>query len=823
MKKNGVKRAVAIGLTTVMLLSLAACGKGNGAQTPDYREFVFGETARIEVEKGNNAYFNEVIPYGDKICTIFSEVIYPEGVDDGSVLDGTGEDDMEIFLPGAMGTPQPDATEVTQESSQENVQEEVSEENEETDSGEVEGESESDTETEENPEDVYPEEWEYENFYTIVNATVYNQDGSVEFATEITLNNAEGMHQITADANTETFYMVVTDADMGWYVRKYDKAGTELASVAIQADEYTYVSRLIPTQDGKLIVGMEQEIRVFDQDLKFQNQIKTDSYMTSLIKIKDGRILAILDSEKSDGSYIQIAKVFDVQGCAFGEEYELPENLMYGQYKDGMGTYDIIFSTSEGIFGYTLESEAPVKIMGFVESDIDSQGTDGAVLVTESVAAISYRNEETWELEGIAIYQKTDPSEIQEKDIITVGMMMYDSEIAGAVVEFNKNSETTRIQIKSYETENSDWETAQKAFNNDLISGNCPDVVFIAGTTDQLYRYMEKGTFEPLNSYFEKDAEIKEEDIMPNVKEALSVDGKMYAVAPHFYVVTAAMKSKYVPENGRITFEELMALEEQLGTKAFYEYTQEAILYQVMCMGYEDFLDVRNGKCDFGEEFTEALKYISQYPKEINYDDMKDYSVYETLYRNDTALMEYVYLADFREFNREEKGVFGEEITLVGFPGRETSGAVINMDQILAISSKSKHKDAAWEFVRSFMTTEYQENLNYNFPTRLSVCQQNMEEQMKRPYYTDMDGNKIEYDETYWFGENEMTLTPITRDRAEYVMQYISSVDSVYYSNEKIMDIVREEAEPYFAGQKTAEQAVEIIQSRVQTYVNEGR
>ena len=85
----------------------------------------------------------------------------------------------------------------------------------------------------------------------------------------------------------------------------------------------------------------------------------------------------------------------------------------------------------------------------------------------------------------------------------------------------------------------------------------------------------------------------------------------------------------------------------------------------------------------------------------------------------------------------------------------------------------------------------------------------------------DDNGNKVEYDETYWIGDQEIILEPLTAERAQELKDYVLSVDKLYYYDAAIVDIICEEAAPFFAGQKTAEQAAEIIQSRVQIYVNE--
>ena len=79
------------------------------------------------------------------------------------------------------------------------------------------------------------------------------------------------------------------------------------------------------------------------------------------------------------------------------------------------------------------------------------------------------------------------------------------------------------------------------------------------------------------------------------------------------------------------------------------------------------------------------------------------------------------------------------------------------------------------------------------------------------------------WDETFWLNDEEIILEPISKDRVDYIRSCIENTDSVYYYDEDIMEIIEEEAGAFFAGQKTAKQVADIIQSRAQIYVNESR
>ena len=89
--------------------------------------------------------------------------------------------------------------------------------------------------------------------------------------------------------------------------------------------------------------------------------------------------------------------------------------------------------------------------------------------------------------------------------------------------------------------------------------------------------------------------------------------------------------------------------------------------------------------------------------------------------------------------------------------------------------------------------------------------------------YTDENGNKVEYDETYYINGEEILLPQLTQEQVDRIVSFVESVNKRGYYNEAISNIISEEAGAYFSGQKSARDVAGVIQSRVQVYVNENR
>ena len=63
----------------------------------------------------------------------------------------------------------------------------------------------------------------------------------------------------------------------------------------------------------------------------------------------------------------------------------------------------------------------------------------------------------------------------------------------------------------------------------------------------------------------------------------------------------------------------------------------------------------------------------------------------------------------------------------------------------------------------------------------------------------------------------------LTQEQADMVTDIINTTDKLYTEDTAVLDIVLEQAEAFFAGQKTAEEVAKLVQGKLSIYVNEQR
>lgn len=488
--------------------------------------------------------------------------------------------------------------------------------------------------------------------------------------------------------------------------------------------------------------------------------------------------------------------------------------------------YDVYLSDDYGVYGYNIGDAEITKIMDYISSDFSSNYLYQASFVDENTFVAYYYDDEGVQLSQ---FTKVPAEEVVDKIELTLGCYYLNYDIKQQLVDFNKNSDQYKIYVRDYSTYDTmdDYTQGLTRLNADIVSGDVPDIMLL-NSQMPVESYIAKGVFADLNEFFEKESQLKKEDLLPNVIEAVSYGDGLYRIAPSFSVSSFAAKTADVGEEPGWTMDEALALlaTKPEGTQLLSEITCSGFMYYTMWICGQEYVDWDSGECYFDTEgFKKILEYANSLPREIDYTGVMDDETYwqemETQYRNGKTILSMQYLSSFRDYAYAKQGTFGEDITFIGFPVENGLGGCLNIDQTMAISALSKNQDAAWEFVKSFFTEEYQDNLEYNFPVRISSMQKLEEKSWEKPYTVDEQGNKQEYDDYFYVGGMEVPVVPLTKEESGKVMDYIKSLNTICTYNEDLNNIITEETESYFSGQKSVDEVVEVIQSRAKIYVSE--
>ena len=653
-------------------------------------------------------------------------------------------------------------------------------------------------------------------------------------------------HYITNAGNIlmclcENYYNYDTGENrQSFSVRCIDSDGKELFNVNISEafkdtqDFYGFYNFSEDKEGNFYCTGGGDRLYVMDPAFNLLKVVEPEFYINQMVAFSDGTIYA---QYWDDATNRQQLKPFDLASGTFGEPFSLDglSSQMDGFYVPSSpdSAYPLFFQSNSGIFAYDPNTKQTVEILNWINSDIDNNSINSINIVDEKkIYASSF--DSTANACQLVEMNYVAPEDVVEKYVITLATASLDYNLRGAIFKFNRENSEYRISVKDYSIYNTsdDWNRSITNLNNDIVKGDIPDILHICSDMP-VTSYISKGMFADLYPLIEVDETIDlEKDYFTNVFKAFEVNGKLYELIPNVNIRTIVGKTSIVGEGPGWTMDEFNAvLAAHPNAMAFDDMTQEQLLELVCTVAIDQFIDRSTGKCSFDSDgFVKVLEFAKNLSQKSKWDDFNweevddDYWLNQELaYREDRVLLQAVFLYGYEQYWNLMMGTYGEDITFIGVPTDDRNGSSMTPELELAISSRSKYKDAAWEFLRYFLSDEYQSTLSWTVPVMKSQLQKQAEVAMKPQTWTDEDGNVHEYDNSFWIGDKEINIGRITQEYVDKFDAFLASIDRVARQDSTMMDIIKDDAKDFFGGAKSAEETAKIIQDRVQKYISESR
>ena len=581
-----------------------------------------------------------------------------------------------------------------------------------------------------------------------------------------------------------------------------------------------YLSGLLQDKEGNYYLGASKEIYVLRQDGSLSCEIPIGQYLTNLFAMKDGRV---------------VAAYYGNAGWTLEEVSPSQKNLQplassivfdYGTYQGGVDT-DLIYTQNAILYTCNLGDEKPTALLNWMDSDIDSNNlSDFTILPDGRVAAVTvdYSAGAT----ELGILTKKDRSEVPEKEILTYASLYVPYFAEKDIVAFNKQSDKYRIVVKEYGDESMSYADRAALLNADLTSGNAPDIIDLEYSALSLEEMVAAGVLEDLTPYLDGDDIITREDYVENALRAYERDGKLYGIMSCFGISTLVGKVSDVGEGSTWTVDDVLALvdSKESGVEIFNYADRTNVLHKMCALNEELFIDRENGTCDFSsEDFYKILEFASRFPQEYEYDPNAPSEIEKI--RSGKLLLLAESITSVSQYQMYEYE-FGEPVNFIGYPTFGKSGlTLVPNSTTVAMHASSKNKEGVWEFIRFNLTEKRQENMwtaNAGFPILKSALDKVLAEAMEDEYYEDEDGNKKLTSKSTWTtGDFTVEVYAATKEQVDRIREMIDTAQPGKIMEEKLYDIIREEAQAYFDGQKSAEDVAALIQNRVQTYLDETR
>lgn len=645
--------------------------------------------------------------------------------------------------------------------------------------------------------------------------------------------------------------------------RHLDAQGNELESVDLSElnskldeliGEEEYVNTTEFDSDGNIYAVTETHVYVLDPQMNLLFTLEGKNMWSGLIQLGSGLMgMQSWEYDEAAEKSTNYLRTIDREAQDWGATYVMPQNA-YNFYPGG-GDYLCYYQINDAIFGFKagetdengVGSGEGERLFSWVEADIDSSSVRSFFFLPDGrVTAITMDWPEDGKggpTIGVVVLTSTPRDQLPEKTTLVYATMYLSYDARGKIIDFNKKSETHRIEVKDYSeyvTGDDDGSAAIQKLNTEILAGSIPDI--LDTNSLPMRQYGAKGILEDLWPYIDSDPELGRDALMLRPLEANQQDGKLYEIFNSFNIRTAAGPGKIIGDRTSWTLAELQEALAQMpeGCSIFGESdTRDTMLSTVMSMNMDRFVDWDTGTCTFdSEDFKALLSFCSSFPAEFSWDnvDWDTWEGEEVRAMNGKQLLLQCYLGDFQWDVQRLGAIFNNDYTFIGYPKEDGGcGSSFITTRGVAMSSACKDKEGAWSFIRQVLLPQAKEDERYygNFPINKSDFDKMVAQALEPVYETDENGDPL-LDEsgepilmdmgTIWISEDmEVPVRATTQEDVDKIMALYNAVDSIYRYDEKIYNSVQEVASQYFAGDKPLDDAAKLIQSKVSLYVNESR
>lgn len=618
--------------------------------------------------------------------------------------------------------------------------------------------------------------------------------------------------------------------------------------ICVDSAEFSYKQIVHDTSQGKVsfadIVGKKNDtvyvllsddnaekviIRGYNiHDGKCTMEVFTD-YLTEGVILSDEYLYAVI-SQTSEDSYDTI-KI-----SAEGREVETVSVQMPEKWRKPVYQNETQYLENEkGLWYLDSSLNTWMNILNYSQTDMDQ--TSGAsyetYVVSPNKERILFHGHDTSKVS--MLFPGNNPNE-GKKAIVVAGIGIPD-DIVWAIQEYNRTDGQCHIEIQHLEEiiNKDDYLSAEgwidiQAYNNAVTdylwkkidSGEGPDIVIRSFSDASLLgtKYFEYGgLYTDLAPYW-NNMDIKwREQYISNVMESMMIDNQFYAIPLSFQVCSSSADNSCGMSADGTYFSWRKYMGESSQGEALYYMTNQAFLRESLSYDLDSFVNYDEERTKFDSaEFRALLELSSEYC--LSQQEWNDLKERPTVLKLDTYNA-----SDVRRVLSNQTNDNSYKFGRITADGAQD---VIRPETMVSITSKCKEMECAWNFIQYLLSSEVQEYqlrkehpVLGHFPVRWDSVDFLLEfyeyPELHEDFWREEYNSEGDYDEN-WTVES---VQSISSEDVSCFKHWISSIESVYYPDIEIIDLVVEEALAYYSGQRSEDDVINTISNRVQTVLDE--
>ena len=602
----------------------------------------------------------------------------------------------------------------------------------------------------------------------------------------------------------------------------------ELVLEGISAEYQGYT--LFQCADGDWLAYAGNELKKIDSNGETGVHTHVNGRVQDVCQLADGTIYALTYDEES--KKLVLRKV-DEETAEMGERDSF---YLYEASNMGAGMHisegeDVVYLLSEtGIQSISLKNGSISDVVLFQKTGFT---------LKNSIALETFRmiDEKQAELaKGSKLDRISWTNLAEDRKVLIFSTYIANSSTLGTfrnqwldicVAEFNKSQEEYYVVLEGQEEDES-REDRMKRTTIELMTGGGPDIMEVSSIENGA-DLIEKGILLELNPYMEKSG-IREEDYFPAAFEWYRSGESIYGITAEIQPIETFFPKWFLGDTEEPTIEELVDLLKNCDRKVYFSNLRwpEMHILKYLLDGSGNLwgmIDWTESKCEFD---TPLFRDMLQIAKQYAWDEKK--SDYEPL-AHIIAQMDFY---DDRGFELLDNGYVS-----VGRFFNDGVHPVSQAYETIVINAHSEYKEGAWEFLQYLLTegqykfcSDFRVMTPSTYPVNKAAYGDWVLREMEEGsiyYILDAKGNPVQaykasYDpiiDTENGVEAYRELYDLTEERAKEIENILEMTRQVPSEILPILEMIYEEADAYFAGSKTIEEVIPIIENRVQLYLDE--
>ncbi len=554
-------------------------------------------------------------------------------------------------------------------------------------------------------------------------------------------------------------------------------------------------------------------------------------------------VLSRKNTLENDGE--PMLKELDITTGKLGQGRDASKLVKNGSIMDAED--GIYVASSSKILKYNLEKDSLEVLFDWNETDVNMGPMKNAFFLSKGDDELYAVYSDYLTLKRakamLVCLKKADKNPHAGKKLITVGSDYLDSSFQNFVSIYNSDpnrecriiqrcySEELRIQGKDPDEQNYEDYVRQ-----DILSGTAPDIIL---NFDKCTSLFNENIMVDLKPYIDGENGLDRSTLYDNVLTAYEKNGKQYFMPLSICLNYLLVNDEYIPKDADWTYKGFLdcgnsmpenvsfcetMLKSQLLSTLYMTSAGQFVDYEKQQVNFdtEDFYTMMDIANTFGVDKIEEASYESMSYTEdgvlvVTYEEASDpyYKEQEKFKEGLTAtLIQFTLGVSSYGENLELLGTKG---SFRGYPGKDGSGNYAETELSVGIPVCSKNRNSAWEVIRALYEDEAQLTITETFaiPVTKSAYRKDAER--------DLQDLQAEWDK---YADDpvvlaHMHLPEVKNEYIDQLEQEILRVDRVSEQDYAIRMIMLEEAEAYFAGDRTKEDVAKIINNRASTAIRE--